>query len=187
MYQKVKRLNEKYHQIPIFIIALIVLSYIDLQDGYFKNDIDLFQIGIKQYNKHFLLLFVILFLGKILFEKPLEVKMKFSKIKKDFAINLFYLMFFGLSIFFTIDNLITDLALLINKINVKGEVHRSYEIAYYNYEESELVFFDNGFEKIKLNNDNYLSLRDTTKFHLKFNIGLLNIPFNPQFIDSKEE
>ena len=197
--KKFKSFLKKNIQITLYITFVLFIFYVntidfDLEDGYFKSDIEIFQTNIDIYSIYvagFFVLISFLFLifknrNKIKSENPIIISPEYLK-------HTPLILFIAVIIYADFAEITKDCSLIINKQKQMDTVERMFIIHSYNEKRSVLILL-NGEKEIefgvmteniefyKMEKNIYKNLENKKSIKLKFKIGLLGIPFDPEYI-----
>lgn len=184
-------------KIITFIILITLIVYTKSIDfgtktGYFESDIDFFQSNIDTYNKYVAGIFVLISFLFLIFRNRNKIKSKDSNIiSPEFLKYTPLIIFIAIIIYADFDKTATSFSLIINKQKEMSLVKREFKIDSYNKKKEELRLsvekevefgvITEVSEFYKMKNDVYKSLEDQKIIKLKFKIGLLGIPFDPEY------
>jgi hypothetical protein len=182
--KSVLKLFKRFYPIFLVIAIAFLISIFPVKSSYFKSDVTVFQQSVEQYNTTFTLIFLIVAIIVIvvyLFSGKFKQKTKIGK--EDFFIKSFFFTFvMSLLIISNFHLTITNIALNINMIKAEYSIDRIYTFGHYNSEKNELAILDNAFECVEMDFDTYSNIKNDTVVKLKFDVGILDIPFNPRFV-----
>lgn len=178
----------------ILIVFFVCIGSIDfgIKTGYFESDIELFQTNLVIYSKYIAGVFVLISFLILFFRNRNEIKPKDPNIiSPEFLKHTPLILFIAIIIYIGFDKTATSCSLIINKQKEKSSVKREFKIDSYNEKEEklriivekevELGLVTEDFEFYKMKKDIYKSLEDKKNIKLKFKIGLLGIPFDPDY------
>lgn len=179
----------------IILIALIIYIksiYFGISTGYFESDIEFFQTNIDVYSKYTAGIFILISFLFLIFKNRNEIKPKDPNIiSPEFLKHTPLIIFIAIIIYTGFEKTVTSCSLIINKQKEISSVKREFKIDSYNEKEEnlrlsvekevELGVITEVSEFYKMKKDIYKSLEDKKNIKLKFKIGLLGIPFDPEY------
>ena len=172
---------KKYYLIILAVGILFILDWIPYESGYFKSDIETFQRSVKELNTTIALSFAILATVSIIIcVLTRKFRLKSKSDRFDFIIrSSIFTIAMTLALMISIDGLITKSGLLINKQKSDNTIVRSYNLWRFDSELNKMVVFDSAFESVDMNQETYNHIKGDSLVQIRFEIGVLEIPFNP--------
>jgi len=175
---------KKYIRIIISIVFIIFINKIDfgINKRYFQSDIDFFQNSIDVYSKYTVGLFLLIYFMFLIFRNRNEIKPNNPNIiSPEFLKHTPLIIFIAIIIYINFDKTVTDCCLIVNKQKQISSVEKKFKIYSYDEKKEELILIVNNLEYYKLKKSIYKSLENKEKIKLKFKIGLLGIPYDPEY------
>jgi hypothetical protein len=167
-----------------YIAIFIFINTIDfgISSGYFKSDIEIFQAGVNVYSKYAAVIFILIAFIFLFFKNRKQIKSKNPNIiSPEFLKHTLLIIFIAIIIWVNFDSLITNGFLIINKQKQLSSKERSFKIYFYDEKKEELRLIVDNLEYFKMKKNIYKSLKDKNNIKLKFKVGLLGIPFDPEY------
>ncbi|TCP25761.1 hypothetical protein EV195_103120 [Tenacibaculum skagerrakense] len=167
------------HKASIYSLLIIIVFFsianYDYTKGYLTEDVKLIKQNLGNTN---ILIGVIFFLITLFLVRR---KYESRKIEKSKLYSLsFYNILFTFSIFFSINEIICNTALVLNNFYTSEKtIQRTIKIGYYDHEEEEIILLANDFYKVPLEKSKYERIQNQTHIDVKLHLGLFNIPKNP--------
>lgn len=168
----------------ILIAIFIFIGSIDfgISTGYFKSDIDIFQAGVSVYDKYVAIIFILTAFVFLFFKNRKQIKPKnLNIISPEFLKHTPLIIFVAIIIWGNFDSLVTNFSLIINKQKQLSSTERNFKIYFYDEKKEELRLIIDDLEYYKMEKDIYKSLENKNNIKLKFKVGLLGIPFDPEY------
>ncbi|MBK0369210.1 hypothetical protein [Flavobacterium agrisoli] len=185
---------KKYIKIIIIVAFIIIISKIDfgIINGYFKSDIEFYQTNLNYYNKYIASIFVFLSFLFLYFKNRNKPKSKdLNLISPEYLKFSPIIIFIALVIYSDFDKTATNCSLIINKLKQLSSATREFKIDSYDEKNKQLRLavekelesgvFTEELEFYKMEEVVYKNLVDKENIKLKFKIGLLKIPFEPEY------
>lgn len=195
--ETLKSFLNKNIRIIFYIIFLLFILYINTIDfgievGYFKSDIDIFQTNIDVYSIYVSGVFAFISFLFLIFKNRNETKSKNPNIiSPEYLKNTPLIIFIAIIIYANFADIATDCSLIINKQKQVGTAEKTFlidsydeklgEIRLITEKEIELGVITEDLEFYKMEKDIYKNLENKKSIKLNFKIGLLGIPFEPQY------
>lgn len=195
--ETLKSFLNKNIRIIFYIIFLLFILYINTIDfgievGYFKSDIEILRTSLNVYSVYVSGFFVFISFLFLIFKKRNKIKSENPNIiSPEYLKHTPLILFIAIIIYVNFGDIATDCSLIINKQKQVGTAEKTFVIDSYNEKlgiliktgkkEIDLGVMTDESEFYKMEKDIYKNLENKKSIKLNFKIGLLGIPFEPQY------
>jgi hypothetical protein len=195
--EKLKSFSKKNIGIILYIILIVFVLYVNtinfgVATGYFKSDIEIFQTNIDVYSIYVAGFFVLISFLFLIFKNRNETKSENPNIiSPEYLKQTPLIIFIAVIIYANFAEITKDCSLIINKQKQMRTAERTFPINSYNErlgvliktgeKEIDLGVMTDEIEFYKMEKAIYNNLEDKKNIKLKFKIGLLGLPFDPEY------
>jgi hypothetical protein len=195
--EKLKSFSKKNIGIILYIILIVFVLYVNtinfgVATGYFKSDIEIFQTNIDVYSIYVAGFFVLISFLFLIFKNRNETKSENPNIiSPEYLKQTPLIIFIAIIIYANFAEITKDCSLIINKQKQMRTAERTFPINSYNErlgvliktgeKEIDLGVMTDEIEFYKMEKAIYNNLEDKKNIKLKFKIGLLGLPFDPEY------